>query len=220
MMLVEGDTDAHVLKNLGERREHNIPLAYSRDPLSSPSAIRIEKKDGVSGVLEDITVRLKGRGSGDLERLGIIVDADDNIVSRWRELKQALIIAGYNIANIPAAPGRQGTIIKQDGKVTVGIWVMPDNKLNGELEDFIAFLVKPEDPLWGKAGASTQDVMTTVPEADRFADSSRSKAHLHTWLAWQKDCGTPIGWAITKRYLDPGSPYARELISWVRDLFG
>ena len=46
------------------------------------------------------------------------------------------------------------------------------------------------------------------------------KAHVHTWLAWQKEPGKPMGQAITKRYLDANAPHAQQLIVWIRKLFG
>ncbi|GAC1468243.1 MAG: hypothetical protein PVS3B1_23760 [Ktedonobacteraceae bacterium] len=48
------------------------------------------------------------------------------------------------------------------------------------------------------------------------ADNKR----LHTWLAWQEEPGTPMGQAITKRYVDASSPHALPLISWFRRVFG
>ncbi len=46
-----------------------------------------------------------------------------------------------------------------------------------------------------------------------------SKALIHTWLAWQRKPGRPMGIAITARYLDPTAPHAQQLINWLRRLF-
>jgi hypothetical protein len=40
-------------------------------------------------------------------------------------------------------------------------------------------------------------------------------AHIHTWLAWQADPGTPMGLAITKKYLDANAPSAANFLRWV-----
>lgn len=45
------------------------------------------------------------------------------------------------------------------------------------------------------------------------------KAMIHTWLAWQREPGRPMGLAITKRFLDPEAPSAMEFVAWVRRLF-
>jgi len=57
------------------------------------------------------------------------------------------------------------------------------------------------------------------PQYRRFRESYQAKAHLHTWLAWQEEPGTPMGLAITKRYLDAEAPYALLLLNWIRELF-
>ncbi|MDQ3882101.1 MAG: hypothetical protein M3249_02935, partial [Thermoproteota archaeon] len=45
------------------------------------------------------------------------------------------------------------------------------------------------------------------------------KAQLHTWLSWQHEPGTPLGLAITKRYLEADTLHAQRLITWIRRLF-
>jgi hypothetical protein len=45
------------------------------------------------------------------------------------------------------------------------------------------------------------------------------KAQLHTWLAWQEQPGTPLGLAITNRYLDADALHAQQLMDWIRQLF-
>lgn len=45
------------------------------------------------------------------------------------------------------------------------------------------------------------------------------KAEIHTWLAWQKEPGKPLGQAITARYLNPNAPDAQQLIAWIRRVF-
>ena len=57
------------------------------------------------------------------------------------------------------------------------------------------------------------------PEQRRFRDTYRSKALIHTWLAWQEEPGTPLGLAVTKRYLDADHALARQFVQWLRRLF-
>ena len=47
----------------------------------------------------------------------------------------------------------------------------------------------------------------------------RSKALIHTWLAWQEDPGTPLGLAVTKRYLDGDHALAQQFVQWLLRLF-
>ncbi|HVG01149.1 MAG TPA: DUF3226 domain-containing protein, partial [Chloroflexia bacterium] len=195
-------------------------LRYPETRGLSSNEIKIIKKDGVNSLLRDVSVRLKGSGSDDLERIGLLVDADIDLRTRWREVAEALLKAGYNAGSIPDTPQHNGTIIIERNKPIVGIWLMPDNRLHGQLEDFIGFLVPTGDAMWDRASKYVDEVMANIAETERFSNTSRSKAHVHTWLAWQKDPGTPIGFAITKRYLEPAAPHAQRLMEWVRRLFG
>ena len=48
-----------------------------------------------------------------------------------------------------------------------GVWLMPDNRLPGMLEDFVRFMVRPDDRLWPRV----EDVLQSIPE--NSATSSR-----------------------------------------------
>ena len=91
---------------------------------------------------------------------------------------------------------------------------MPDNQSPGALEDFIRSLVPTSDDLWDKAKLNVDEIPTP-----RFPPERRSKAYMHTWLAWQEEPGKPLGQAISARYLDPNAPHAQQLIAWIRRLF-
>lgn len=199
LLLVEGKDDQHVLYHLLEH--HHVPEQFS-----------IKSKDGVDNLLETLDVELDGSG---LERLGIVVDADVDLVGRWQALRNILIHSGYQ--NVPTVPDIQGTILHQHGRPIVGLWIMPDNHLSaGMLEHFIGFLVPENDPLWAYA----QTCVEAIPEQDRrFRPQHMVKANVHTWLAWQQEPGTPMGLAITKRYLDANATQARQFVGWLRQLF-
>ena len=197
ILLVEGKDDEHVFYHL---------LTYHK----IPERFRIKDKNGVSNLLETLEVELQG---SELERLGIVVDADTNLASRWQSLRDILSALGYPM---PATPDRNGTIIEQKDWPVVGIWLMPNNTLPGMLEDFMGYLIPSEDRLWKRAVDSVQH----IPEEERrFLPAHQSKANIHTWLAWQDDPGTPLGLSITKRYLDANVPLVHQLMNWIRRLF-
>jgi hypothetical protein len=149
----------------------------------------------------------------DLERLGIIIDADFDLAARWQSVKTNLTNIGYNL---PDAPNPEGTvIIREDGRMA-GVWLMPNNQLPGMLEDFVRFLGTTGDSLWSIAENCLNEISE---EHQRFIPNHRIKAHIHTWLAWQEGPGTPLGLAITKRYLDAGAPHGQQLMGWIRRLF-
>ena len=93
---------------------------------------------------------------------------------------------------------------------------MPNNQLPGMLEDFVQMLVPDKDKLWQHAVVSVEQ----IPVEDRlFPAQHEIKAKIHTWLAWQNQPGTPMGQAITNRYLSADTPQALLLIDWLRRLF-
>ncbi len=195
-LLLEGNDDCAVFYHLFEHyKMANRPELWDMN--------------GFEKLRASIPVRLKASG---LERLGIVVDADIDLASRWQSLHDALSNAGYVV---PDRPVNEGLVLPLTNRPTVGVWVMPDNNLSGMLEHFASFLIPQDDRLWDYA----RDCVERLPEV-RFPPQHAIKAQVHTWLAWQEEPGKPMGQAITKRYLDADAPHARQLMAWVRRLFG
>jgi hypothetical protein len=197
VLLVEGRDDEHVLYHL--LAHHQVTKAFE-----------IKNKGGVTNLIETLDVEVLASG---LERLGIVVDADTDLAARWQSVRNKLLASGYDV---PEKPVEGGTIIEHNEQPTVGIWVMPDNALIGFLENFVSFLIPADDTLWVK----TVECINQIPLEERlFPEGHLVKAQIHTWLAWQAEPGTPLGLAITKKYLDADAPQARQLIDWLRHLF-
>ena len=198
VLLVEGKDDEHVFYALLEI--YGIPEVF-----------KIKDKKGIDNLLGTLEVELL---ASELGQLGIVIDADTNLEKGWQRIRAILHNSGYT--HLPALPDPNGTIILEEGLPKVGVWIMPDNRLPGMLEHFVSFLVPENDPLWQK----TNDCIAGIPNVERrFADAHLIKAQIHTWLAWQVDPGTPLGLAITKRYLEPNSVQAQALMNWIRRLF-
>ena len=201
VLMVEGLDDEHVVKNICGQRQlgkiENIHRYCGKDPL-----------------IDGIGVRLK---ESDIGVLGIILDADTDLQARWQAVCSRLSQAGYR--DVPAAPAQDGTIIESPADSLlprVGIWLMPDNRVPGILEDFLRFLVPPGDGLFAHVELSIDSIQ---PEQRRFTDLKKSKARIHTWLAWQEEPGKPFGQAISARYLDSSLPAANIFASWLQRTF-
>jgi hypothetical protein len=201
VLFVESENDKHVVKHL--REHYNVPDIFE-----------IYKCDGIENVLKKLKSELIIQDDERLERIGIMVDADTDAHTRWRDLHRVLDRSGY--VNIPQSPAASGTLITQDDLPTIGVWIMPDNVIPGELEHFIEFLVpqRHTNTLWQYA----RKVVDEIP-VRHFNEQDTMKAYIHSWLAWQKSPGRPMGWAISMKYLDANVPEARLLIDWINRLF-
>ena len=223
LLLVEGKNDAHVLFSLFD--QHGIQFGSPTKPSKDPGAISIQQiftGDEDIDPADYFEVQLKA--IPETGCLGIILDADFNLSGKWMALKNRLIGRGFSDQAIPKFPNETGSVIQQTDLPTVGIWLMPNNRLEGELEHFLEFLVPDKDsnPLWALVIESLEKI---PPEESfpkhvrRFKEQDRRKALIHTWLAWQESPGKPLGLAVTAGYFDPKAPHALIFINWVRQLF-
>lgn len=202
ILLVEGPDDEHVLKHICGH--------YGISHLDE-----VKPHGSVNQLLESIPVRLKASDAGDA--VGVVLDADANASSRWSAVRNRLQAVGYD--NVPVQPSPVGTILSPpDGTLLprFGIWMMPDNKTTGVLEDFLRFLVPQPNKLFDHVKRS----VANIPNGERrFRSLAEPKAIIHTWLAWQEDPGKPLGTAVTAGFLNPNLGAANVLASWLRSLF-
>ena len=201
VLMVEGLDDEHVVKHIcGQRNLGEIEF--------------IHKYGSKDQLLEGIGPRLK---ESDIFALGILLDADTDLLASWQAVSDRLRYAGY--ASVPSDPEPIGTVIPPptDSLLPrVGVWLMPDNRVPGILEDFLRFLVPDGDPLFNHVEQS----LDAIPSAQRrFNNLRKPKAAIHTWLAWQEEPGKPYGQAISARYLDPHLPAANHFAVWLSRTF-
>lgn len=194
-LLVEGLDDLHLIGHL--LSEHGVILKDRE----------IRACGGVEPLLDEhLPVEIKGSYTS----LGIVVDADLDVRSRWQSIRDRLAQLGYDM---PGEPQPNGLIVTTR-RPAVGVWVMPDNVLPGILEDFVRQLVPPDDNLWPLVESS----VAAIPEPRRFPPVAVRKAEIHTYLAWQEQPGTKMGSAITNRYLQANTQLALTFVEWIKRL--
>lgn len=194
VLLVEGQDDKHVIRHLCARQQ------------PSPT-LEILDKGGVDNLLLSIGPEMKAPGR---QVVGIAVDANDDLTSRWTAVANRLRQANINPPN---GPDPAGTIIP--GKPRVGIWMMPNNRVSGELEDFVEKMIPMDDPVWPRS----REYINTIPDADRkFADGKVLRAQLYAWLA---TCESPsrMGLAIGAGDLRVDNELSEAFMDWLRRLF-
>lgn len=202
-LLVEGNDDLHLI--------YNVCAAFNVE-----ETFKIEDCKGVTNLLNGLPVRLKG--SGEIKTIGIVIDADLDIQSRWMKIHQ--ILTNSNLySNIPVNCPQGGAIINPDNidDIKIGVWIMPDNNNNGMLEDFVAFLIPDGDNLLPEVDRVLADIEER--SLNMYKSIYHSKARIHTWLAWQEDPGTPMGSAVTKKYLTTAPPICQDFVNWLNSLY-
>lgn len=202
-LLVEGNDDQHVVWALCEK--HNVPESFD-----------VIDCESVENLLKAFEVRLKIADNN--QRIGIVVDADVNLKSRWDSIVSILKKTGkYDCDNISLP--QDGLILEPTDNTypKVGIWLMPDNNQYGMLEDFMATLAAPDDALMKKS----EDVLTELETEgiQKYKPVHRSKAKIHTYLAWQDVPGRPMGQAITANILNADSELTVKFAQWLKGLF-
>lgn len=197
-LLVEGNDDQHVIRALSERAH----IAETFDVIDC---------DGFDNLRHEIPVRLK---QSDIQTVGIIVDADTEINGRWMSVKNLLSAQGFDV---PEQLPDSGLVLSNNKGTKAGVWIMPDNRSSGMIEDFISFLVPQRDKLMPFVDSVLYEI--EKERINEYSSGHKSKAKIHTWLAWQKQPGTPLGASITKRYLTIEDNICSRLIEWLRKLF-
>ncbi len=198
VLLVEGDTDCHVVMALCQA--HNVPKSFGIYQCGSD--------DGVLKRLNALIIR-----PSPPQVIGIMLDADNpSLEGRWKEIHRKLQHYSYEL---PAKPEPDGTIILSNDEPKLGFWLMPNNQVSGMLEDFCADLADPESLEFARecvAQAKSKQLTT-------FKDVDRSKAEIHTYLAWHDEPENPLGRAITKQALRPNTDLAIKFTNWLTQLF-
>ena len=195
VLLVEGLDDKYVIEALCKR------VGLEPEP-------HVERKQGVDALLRSLDTEANAPG---VLAMGVVVDADDSVESRWQAVADRLRRANIEL---PAAPQQSGTIIS--GEPRVGVWLMPNNQSQGELEDFVLEMIPTADPVWPRA----RSYIDGIPESHRkFAAGKILRARVHAWLAAREE-PRQMGQAVRANDLDIDVAPCRSFVDWLRRLFG
>ncbi len=200
VLLVEGQDDKHVVRHI-----------CARKGLEQTFCIR--EKNNYRELLRSIPAEIKAPGRS---VVGIVLDADDDLNARWNAVTHRLRELGsafFDQSDLPETPEPTGTII--EGNCRIGIWLMPDNKSPGELEDFIEKMIPSRDPVW----PLSRDYIDSIPEGDRkFKQGKVLRAEIHAWLATRKE-PRKMGSAIGLNDLAIGVANTTAFVSWLKELY-
>ena len=216
VLLVEGQDEKHVILHLCER---SSSIAVKRIPNneygklyigSSLPFYLVEFPGGVSQFVNSIGLLSDSSGR---QTIGFVMDANGDLMGRWNLIASQL---GNRGINIPTSPSLAGTIIPtHKGKPQVGIWLMPDNKNTGEIEDFLVEMIPAKDPIW----PLSNQYIEGIPETNRKFDPEKArKAKFYSWLASRKE-PFRMGAAIGSGDLNDNTSLSNTFLTWIMDLF-
>ena len=207
-LLVEGETDKRVIPYLMEANGVMWP-----DPPASP--VFIEPYGSVDEILKPEVISLEIGASG-LDVLGVVVDANGDAASTVGPMSRRGVAVSFPICRTRFPPLVWSVV--HSGGPRFGVWIMPDNRLTGMLEDFLVRLIP------GDSRGLFELAASSVADAKRrgapFRDVHVRKAEIHTWLAWQDPPDLRLHEALDHTVLHPARAESQPFVNWFRRLFG
>ncbi|AZN35876.1 DUF3226 domain-containing protein [Iodobacter ciconiae] len=213
LLLVEGEADRAFFELLC--RKHTVDAEAIK--VSSPKGLGGDW-DSKQGVLNLLEAQISDLNDGRLQALAIVVDADRAPDGGFAKTIQQITVKvtpqGYGTPPVSLVTG--GLLYKHnDGLPDLGVWVMPDNKNEGMLEDWIKQSVSTAEQ-----GFFTQAQSTVANLVNpKFGAPRVSKAEVATWLAWQKQPGEGLYCTVKHNLLDSDAPLHTGLVQWLKTVF-
>ena len=214
VLLVEGQDDKHMVGQLcdqcplfsADRSGHD----WSVTLISNSQTFAIKETGSQSELLDAIHLEVAVSGR---KVLGMVLDADRDLKKCWANIEEKF---SQTRVQLPVVPDPAGTIVhEQDLHPRIGIWLMPDNKSRGELENFALRMMSRHDAIW----PLSRSYIDNIPEGDRkFRPSQTDKAKLYAWLATRREPGR-MGAAVGAGDLEINGPLCRDFFKWLVRLF-
>jgi hypothetical protein len=195
-LLLEGNDDCHIVEKFCNNNEIEFNFCF-------------HNCEGYNKVLSKLNVLLREKN---INTIGIILDADNDINKSYQDIKSK---AEKFYKKLPNNIPEKGLIHNEKELPKLGIWIMPNNKDNGALEEFYLELA---------ADIDTDFINDVIKQADdknltSFKKQHKNKAIMHTYFAWQDKPGTPLHTSINKIALDNNQDIAKAFKKWLTDLF-
>lgn len=204
-VIVEGEIDRQIV----------LRLLLDGNCGFSTDEILVEPADGRDNLVKTIHGGLTGAqfdSNSANAAVGIVVDADDDLVAIWKRITSELVRAGVCV---PASsnPDPKGSIfLRQRPRLKVGVWIMPDNVRTGELEDFVACMVPEGNADWPLA-------REYVHSTERKFGAKVTRAEVWAWIA-TRESPSRFDEAIKNGDLHTDGDLCQTFIAWLNRLFG
>ena len=172
------------------------------------------------GALNHLEVLINQLADGRVTNLAVVVDADHATLSLGyvRTVERVTeILARFNFSPRGNPLHRPGGILYDcpDYPSPFGLWVMPGDRQDGTLEDWVKNIIRAQDNTLLTAACSA------VANVDnkRFKAIHTVKAEVATWLAWQAAPGRGLESSVKEELLDFQSAQFQLLSGWLNAVF-
>ncbi len=224
ILLVESETDRGFLEQICKLELNELPKIKPQEVKVCPpkdyqqdyEEWLYNRKQGVLNLLEDLLPELTNQDAA-TKKLAAIVDADygNNKINGFEETLNQVKEKAAKFNFYLAENDNNGLIFKhQEEDAKFGLWIMPNNQANGELEDFIKFCIQENEALFRHA----VQIVENLPEK-KFNPTDKTKAEVATWLAWQKPPGHGVYWTVYDGLLNTDYALFQELQNWLKQVF-
>ena len=217
ILLVEGIGDQKFFNHLLSILDLQ-PEIYPKTPRDIDARIY---RNGLHPLKAQLKVQLTRLIRGDIEKLGVIVDADhteqtsNGFSERRAQIIEILEENGFSITEQPTQAG-EGELFSHPSNAEVGLWIMPDHFSDGMIEDlFISAIEESGHELL----QHTKTTINNLGDLKLFGEHHNNKAKLATWLAWQKEPGISASYAHHKRLFNQQHPGFIALQNWLKRVF-
>ena len=199
-LLVEGNDDQDFFKAYCQK------LGLTSVDVFPPKKLDADTGDGWSNLVKNLPILLAQIKAGDIDKLGIILDADfppnnhGGFTTRYQLITAQLKQVGYVIPNKPTF-NKGDIFVHSDGLPNVSLWVMPNHQGDGMLESFIESIIT-SDITQQKLITYTNSAISNLPVTLFDSKLRTIKAKIFTWRAWQSRPGLPLNKALNDGILD------------------
>jgi Protein of unknown function (DUF3226) len=169
--------------------------------------------NGAEEILKEGVLQTYLRGST-VKNFGVVLDADKKPKGRYESVRA---LCAPLFPNMPKSLPDEGMVVEDGNGHRLGVWIMPDNQMEGCAEDFLKQLVPPKSR--HILEYAEQAVKQAISLGCVLEDNDVVKAELHTWLAWQDPPGLNAGMSLTKKTLDPSGAAGKPFAEWFKKLF-
>jgi hypothetical protein len=192
-------------------------------------------REGGLGVCDNIKCDPSGKGNAisafvnaiqlnAYSNIGLVVDADfpvhgAGLAATVQLINQKLVGVGVKPMALRAGGGYEAASVKPAAGRKTGVWVMPNNALDGYLEDLLKTFVAPAYAATFNHAAQATATALAAGVGFTAKPLHRPKADLGAFLAWHDVPRMSFGKALSGGYFVSRQPSAGALINWLNWLY-